>query len=126
MAGVGVMFYVLLALRAELRQRGTFDAATQPKLDVLLPLVALGTVADVVKLDAEQPPPRRARPQARARRRTATRSGRLFSAAGRQARVATTFDFGFALGPRINAAGRLSDMTLGIECLLTDDAGARR
>ena len=121
MAGVGVMFYVLLALRAELRQRGTFDAATQPKLDALLPLVALGTVADVVKLDANN---RRLVAQGLKRVRAgALQPGlaALFSAAGRQARVATTFDFGFALGPRINAAGRLSDMTLGIECLLTDD-----
>ncbi len=122
MAGVGVMFYVLLALRAELRQRGTFVAATQPKLDALLPLVALGTVADVVKLDANN---RRLVAQGLKRVRAgALQPGlaALFSAAGRQARVATTFDFGFALGPRINAAGRLSDMTLGIECLLTDDA----
>ena len=120
-AGVGVMFYVLLALRAELRQRGTFVAATQPKLDALLPLVALGTVADVVKLDANN---RRLVAQGLKRVRAgALQPGlaALFSAAGRQARVATTFDFGFALGPRINAAGRLSDMTLGIECLLTDD-----
>ena len=122
-AGVGVMFYVLLALRAELRHRGAFDAATQPKLDALLPLVALGTVADVVKLDANN---RRLVAQGLKRVRAgALQPGlaALFSAAGRQARVATTFDFGFALGPRINAAGRLSDMTLGIECLLTDDAG---
>ncbi len=121
-AGVGVMFYVLLALRAELRQRGQFDAATQPKLDALLPLVALGTVADVVKLDANN---RRLVAQGLKRvRELAMPVGlaALFVAAGRQAKAATTFDFGFALGPRINAAGRLSDMTLGIECLLTDDA----
>jgi single-stranded-DNA-specific exonuclease len=121
-AGVGVMFYVLLALRAELRQRGYFDAATQPKLDTLLPLVALGTVADVVKLDANN---RRLVAQGLKRvRALAMPAGlaSLFIAAGRNAPVATTFDFGFALGPRINAAGRLSDMTLGIECLLTDDA----
>jgi single-stranded-DNA-specific exonuclease len=120
-AGVGVMFYVLLALRAELRQRGIFDAATQPKLDALLPLVALGTVADVVKLDANN---RRLVAQGLKRVRTgALPAGMaaLFTAAARKANVATTFDFGFALGPRINAAGRLSDMTLGIECLLTDD-----
>jgi single-stranded-DNA-specific exonuclease len=120
-AGVGVMFYVLLALRAELRQRGVFDTATQPKLDTLLPLVALGTVADVVKLDANN---RRLVAQGLKRvRALAMPAGvaSLFIAAGRQAPVATTFDFGFALGPRINAAGRLSDMTLGIECLLTDD-----
>ena len=122
MAGVGVMFYVLLALRAELRLRGAFTAAQQPKLDALLPLVALGTVADVVKLDANN---RRLVAQGLKRIRAgALPAGlkALFTAAGRQAASATTFDFGFALGPRINAAGRLSDMTLGIECLLTDDA----
>jgi single-stranded-DNA-specific exonuclease len=120
-AGVGVMFYTLLALRSELRQRGVFDAATQPKLDTLLPLVALGTVADVVKLDANN---RRLVAQGLKRvRAQALPAGlaSLFVAAGRSAAVATTFDFGFALGPRINAAGRLSDMTLGIECLLTDE-----
>ena len=122
-AGVGVMFYVLLALRAEMRQRVVFNVQSQPKVDVLLPLVALGTVADVVKLDANN---RRLVAQGLKR----IRSGQipagiasLFVAAGRKANVATTFDFGFALGPRINAAGRLADMTLGIECLLTDDAG---
>ncbi|CAN5184850.1 single-stranded-DNA-specific exonuclease RecJ [soil metagenome] len=122
MAGVGVMFYVLLALRAELRERGVFDAASQPKLDTLLPLVALGTVADVVKLDANN---RRLVAQGLKRIRAgALPAGiaSLFKAAGRQAPVATTFDFGFALGPRINAAGRLADMRLGIECLPTDDA----
>jgi single-stranded-DNA-specific exonuclease len=121
-AGVGVMFYVLLALRAELRQRGVFDASNQPKLDALLPLVALGTVADVVKLDANN---RRLVAQGLKRIRALSLPAglaSLFVAAGRSAPVATTFDFGFALGPRINAAGRLSDMTLGIECLLTDDA----
>ena len=122
MAGVGVMFYVLLALRAELRERGAFTAQNQPKLDTLLPLVALGTVADVVKLDANN---RRLVAQGLKRIRTGhlpAGLASLFLAAGRKANVATTFDFGFALGPRINAAGRLSDMTLGIECLLTDDA----
>ncbi len=122
LAGVGVMFYVLLALRAELRNRGFFaTAAQQPKLDALLPLVALGTVADVVKLDANN---RRLVAQGLKRvRALAMPAGMasLFVASGRQAATATTFDFGFALGPRINAAGRLSDMTLGIECLLTDD-----
>jgi single-stranded-DNA-specific exonuclease len=120
-AGVGVMFYVLLALRAELRQRGAFDAANQPKLDALLPLVALGTVADVVKLDANN---RRLVAQGLKRVRAGALPpgmASLFAAAGRNAATATTFDFGFALGPRINAAGRLADMTLGIECLLTDD-----
>ncbi|MDD0816617.1 single-stranded-DNA-specific exonuclease RecJ [Curvibacter sp. HBC28] len=123
MAGVGVMFYVLLALRAELRQRGLIDAQNQPKLDALLPLVALGTVADVVRLDANN---RRLVAQGLKRIRAGALPvgvAALFRAAVREARAATTFDFGFALGPRINAAGRLSDMTLGIECLLTDDAG---
>ena len=119
-AGVGVMFYVLLALRSELRARGVFDASTQPKLDPLLPLVALGTVADVVRLDANN---RRLVAQGLKRvRALAMPAGlaSLFVASGRSATAATTFDFGFALGPRVNAAGRLSDMTLGIECLLTD------
>lgn len=121
LAGVGVMFYVLLALRSELRMRGVFALAAQPKLDSLLPLVALGTVADVVKLDANN---RRLVAQGLAR----VRKGHmplgmtaLFVAAGRQSAQCTSQDFGFALGPRINAAGRLSDMTLGIECLSTDD-----
>ena len=123
MAGVGVMFYVLLALRAELRARGVFAADQQPKLDPLLPLVALGTVADVVKLDSNN---RRLVAQGLKRIRAGHLQpgiAALFEAAGRKAAQATTFDFGFALGPRINAAGRLADMTLGIECLLTDDLG---
>jgi single-stranded-DNA-specific exonuclease len=122
-AGVGVMFYVLLALRSELRARGAFTLENQPKLDALLPLVALGTVADVVKLDANN---RRLVAQGLKRIRAGVLPhglAALFTAAGRKPQMATTFDFGFALGPRINAAGRLSDMTLGIECLLTDDAG---
>ena len=122
-AGVGVIFYVLLALRSELRARGVFDVASQPKLDALLPLVALGTVADVVKLDANN---RRLVAQGLRRIRAGSMPAgvaALFRAAGRNAPTATTFDFGFALGPRINAAGRLADMTLGIECLLTDDPG---
>ena len=120
-AGVGVMFYVLLALRAELRTRGVFDQASQPKLDLLLPIVALGTVADVVKLDANN---RRLVSQGLKRLKAqAFPAGiaSLFEAAGRKRELASTFDFGFALGPRINAAGRLDDMSLGIECLLTDD-----
>ncbi|GAB2732723.1 single-stranded-DNA-specific exonuclease RecJ [Melaminivora jejuensis] len=122
MAGVGVMFYVLLALRAELRARGVFDAASQPRLEPLLPLVALGTVADVVRLDSNN---RRLVAQGLKRIRAGQMQPgirALFAAAGRKPEVATTFDFGFALGPRINAAGRLADMTLGIECLLTEDA----
>jgi len=123
MAGVGVMFYVLLALRAELRRRGAYADRPQPKLDDLLPLVALGTVADVVKLDENN---RRLVAQGLKRIRAGAMPAgveALFRAAVRDARKATTFDFGFALGPRINAAGRLSDMTVGIECLMTDDPG---
>lgn len=121
-AGVGVMFYVLLALRAELRERGVFTAQEQPRIDALLPLVALGTVADVVKLDANN---RRLVAQGLKRvRMGAMPPGMtaLFNAAARKPAAATGFDFGFALGPRLNAAGRLADMTLGIECLTTDDA----
>lgn len=123
LAGVGVMFYVLLALRAELRRRGTYADRPQPKLDDLLPLVALGTVADVVKLDENN---RRLVAQGLKRIRAGAMPAgveALFRAAVRDARKASTFDFGFALGPRINAAGRLSDMTVGIECLVTDDPG---
>ncbi len=120
-AGVGVMFYVLLALRAVQRERGRFSESAQPRLDRLLDLVALGTVADVVKLDANN---RRLVAQGLKR----IRAGRmqpgvaaLLAAAGRDAARCSAEDFGFAVGPRINAAGRLADMTLGIECLLTDD-----
>jgi single-stranded-DNA-specific exonuclease len=123
LAGVGVMFYVLLVLRAELRKRGVFTAEQQPKLDTLLPLVALGTVADVVKLDANN---RRLVAQGLARVRKGQMPAgmtALFAAAGRTSEKCTSQDCGFALGPRINAAGRLSDMTLGIECLTTDDVG---
>lgn len=121
LAGVGVAFYVLLGLRAELRARGALPSP-EPRLDGLLDLVALGTVADVVKLDANN-----RRLVAQGLRRM--RAGRaqpgvmaLFSAAKRDASKAQGFDLGFALGPRINAAGRLADMTLGIETLTTDDA----
>ncbi|MDD3018582.1 MAG: single-stranded-DNA-specific exonuclease RecJ [Comamonas sp.] len=121
MAGVGVMFYVLLALRALLRQRGAFDARPQPRLDALLPLVALGTVADVVKLDTNN---RRLVDQGLARIRKGHMPAgmrALYQASGKTWQQATTQDFGFALGPRINAAGRLADMTIGIACLLSDD-----
>jgi single-stranded-DNA-specific exonuclease len=121
LVGVGVMFYVLLALRAELRQRGAYEAAPQPRIDNLLDLVALGTIADVGRLDDNN---RRLVAQGLKR----IRSGRmqpgiaaLFAAAGRDPAKATSQDFGFALGPRVNAAGRLAEMGLGIECLSTDD-----
>jgi single-stranded-DNA-specific exonuclease len=105
-----------------LRARGVFDNATQPKLDALLDLVALGTVADVVRLDANN---RRLVTQGLKRIRAGRMSAgvaALYAVAQRESTRASAFDFGFTLGPRINAAGRLSDMTLGIECLLTDDA----
>jgi single-stranded-DNA-specific exonuclease len=121
LAGVGVMFYVMLALRAELRKRGTFADAREPNLADLLDLVALGTVADVVPLDRNN---RVLVAQGLQR----IRGGRmqaglkaLFAVAGRDPAQAATFDLGFALGPRLNAAGRLADMSLGIEALITDD-----
>ncbi|HQR02648.1 MAG: single-stranded-DNA-specific exonuclease RecJ [Proteobacteria bacterium] len=123
LAGVGVMFYVMLALRSELRRRGVFSQRAEPNLGTLLDLVALGSVADVVPLDRNN---RILVAQGLAR----MREGRLqpgiralFRVAGRQPEAASTFDLGFALGPRLNAAGRLADMALGIECLATDDPG---
>jgi single-stranded-DNA-specific exonuclease len=123
LAGVGVIFYLMLALRAELRQRGVYAADGGPRLDQLADLVALGTVADVVKLDAnnrllvtqglQKMRAGRMQPGLRA----------LFAVAGREPRQASGFDLGFALGPRINAAGRLADMSIGIHCLTTDDEG---
>ncbi len=123
LAGVGAMFYTMLALRAELRERGAFENGREPNLGDLLDLVALGTVADVVKLDhnnrilvsqgLQRMRAGRMQPGIRA----------LFAAAGRDPARASGFDLGFALGPRLNAAGRLSDMSLGIECLITDDPG---
>jgi single-stranded-DNA-specific exonuclease len=122
LAGVGVIFYVMLALRAELRRRGAFASRAEPNLAALLDLVALGTVADVVRLDANN---RILVSQGLAR----IRAGRacagvaaLFEAAARPVRQATADDLGFAVGPRLNAAGRLDDMSLGIACLLCDDA----
>ncbi|MCB1893895.1 MAG: single-stranded-DNA-specific exonuclease RecJ [Zoogloeaceae bacterium] len=120
-AGVGVMFYVMLALRAELRSRNAFAERPEPNLASLLDLVALGTVADVVRLDRNN---RILVSQGLRRMRTGrVQPGMraLFSVAGREVERATTFDLGFALGPRLNAAGRLADMSLGIECLATDD-----
>ena len=118
-AGVGVMFYVLIALRAELRRRSLHGS--EAPLARLLDLVALGTVADVVRLDANN---RLMVAQGLSR----IRSGRaqpgllaLFAIAGREPRTASAQDLGFTVGPRINAAGRLADMSVGIECLLTDD-----
>ena len=121
LAGVGVMFYILVALRAELRHRGKFTNETQPKVENLLDLVALGTVADVAQLDRNN---RVLVSNGLKRIRTGiSQPGiqALFQAAGRDPRKANTFDLGFAIGPRLNAAGRLADMTLGIRLLLTDN-----
>ncbi len=121
LAGVGVMFYVLLALRAELRKRGAFIAGSEPNLGELLDLVALGTVADVVRLDANN---RLLVAQGLKRMRAGrARPGiaALFAAAAKKAEKAGAQDLGFVVGPRLNAAGRLSDMTIGIECLLARD-----
>ena len=120
-AGVGVMFYVLMALRAELRARGHFNGAAEPNLAALLDIVALGTVADVVKLDNNN---RRFVDQGVRRIRAGQACAgikALYRVAGREPRKASTYDLGFVLGPRLNAAGRLEDMSLGIECLITDD-----
>lgn len=123
-AGVGVMFYVLLALRAELRRRGAFDdARPEPRLDGLLDLVALGTVADVVRLDGNNRVLVAQGLQRIRKGRMQPGIAALFRAAAREARSASAFDLGFGLGPRLNASGRLSDMSLGIECLTTDDVG---
>ena len=120
-AGVGVMFYLLIALRTELRRRGAFEGRAEPGLVDLLDLVALGTVADVVRLDRNN----RLLVAGGLKR---LRSGRsrpgllaLLRVAGRDPRLLASSDLGFALGPRINAAGRLSDIALGVECLLCDD-----
>ena len=121
LAGVGVMFYVLLALRAELRARGRITEATQPRLNALLDLVALGTVADVVPLDRNNRILVAAGLQRIRAGQAAAGIAALFQVAGRGARTARASDLGFAIGPRINAAGRLTDMTVGIECLTTDD-----
>ncbi len=124
LAGVGVMFYTMLALRAELRRRGAWQARPEPNLGALLDLVALGTVADVVRLDRNN----RLLVSAGLRR---LRSGRasagllaLYRVAGRDPVRAVSADLGFVLGPRLNAAGRMEDMTHGIECLACDDPEA--
>ena len=121
LAGVGVMFYLLLALRAKLHEQGAFDAA-KPDLSPLLDLVALGTVADLVPLDFNN----RVLVEAGLQR---MRSGRacagiaaLVEAARRSVATLCASDLGFSIGPRLNAAGRLEDMRLGVECLLADDA----
>src|SRR3954471_3804264 len=121
LAGVGVMFYVLVALRAELRRRGWFKQRKEPNLAELLDLVALGTVADVVRLDDNNRIlVHHGLQRIRARRAHAGILA-LISVAGRDAARASAYDLGFVVGPRLNAAGRLTDMSVGIECLLTQD-----
>ncbi len=121
LSGVGVVFYVLLALRARLREQGRFGDGAGPALQSLLDLVALGTVADLVRLDRNN----RLLVGAGLRRiragQTCAGIRALFAVAGRDHRRAGSSDLGFAIGPRINAAGRLKDITIGIECLLADD-----
>ncbi|MEO8104651.1 MAG: single-stranded-DNA-specific exonuclease RecJ, partial [Betaproteobacteria bacterium] len=121
LAGVGVIFYTMLALRAELRRRRHFDGLAGPNLADLLDLVALGTVADVVRLDHNN----RVLVEQGLQRIRAGRVCRgmraLMQVAGRDPSRASTYDLGFMVGPRLNAAGRLDDMSLGIECLLTDN-----
>jgi len=121
LAGVGVMFYVLLALRKRLREQGALVQG-EPDLSTLLDLVAVGTIADLVPLDVNN----RALVGAGLRR---LRAGQgcaglraLIEVSGREAARLTAADIGFAIGPRLNAAGRLEDMAIGIECLLSDDA----
>lgn len=121
LAGVGVIFYVMMALRLELRRRGWFDSRPEVHLGQFLDLVALGTVADVVPLDHNN----RVLVEAGLKRVRAGRAragiNALLDVAGRSHRSVVASDFGFAVGPRVNAAGRLDDMSVGIECLLTQD-----
>lgn len=128
LAGVGVAFYLLSALRKRLRDTGWFAERNiqEPRLADWLDLVALGTVADVVPLDRNNRVLTKAGLQV-------MRSGRgnmgirhLFSVSGRDWRQASSIDLGFAIGPRINAAGRLDDISLGVQCLLTDDEDEAR
>ena len=118
LAGVGVMFYALLALRAEFRVRGAYTLTAEPNLTELLDLVALGTVADLVKLDDNN---RILVEQGLRRIRAGACSPgilALLRVSGRQPQTTNAQDLGFSVGPRLNAAGRLDDMTLGIQCLL--------
>ena len=121
LAGVGVIFYVLLALRAELRNRDAYIEKSEPNLTELLDLVALGTVADLVKLDANN---RILVEQGLRRIRAGVGCAgisALLKIAGKSPEKVTAQDFGFAVGPRLNAAGRLDDMRLGIACLLAEN-----
>ena len=127
LAGVGVMFYVLLALRAHMREHGGFASNAEPDLSSLLDLVALGTVADLVPLDFNNRILVEAGMKRLRSRRGCAGITALIEASQRAVSTACTSDLGYAVGPRLNAAGRLEDMRLGVECLLTDDpAQARR
>ena len=123
-AGVGVAFYVMLAVRAKLRDSGWFDTDTSrclPNMASLLDLVALGTVADVVPLDENNRLLVELGLQRIRQHRGCAGINALLSIAGKQVNQCHSQDFGFVIGPRLNAAGRLEDMSIGIECLLTDD-----
>ena len=122
-AGVGVIFYLMLALRAELRQRGAFkESGQEPNLAGFLDLVALGTVADVVKLDSNNRILVQQGLQRIRKGRGCAGINALLQVSRREYQQISTYEMGFMLGPRLNAAGRLDDMSLGIECLITDDA----
>ncbi len=121
-AGVGVIFYLMMALRAELRQRGAFSENNkEPNLAGFLDLVALGTVADVVKLDSNNRILVQQGLQRIRKGRACAGINALLRVARRDYQQVSTYEMGFMLGPRLNAAGRLDDMSLGIECLVTDD-----
>lgn len=122
LAGVGVIFYLMLALRAALRARGIFaPPQKEPNLASLLDIVALGTVADVVKLDENNRILVRQGLQRIRNGLGCAGINALLQVARRDFRRASAYELGFMLGPRLNAAGRLNDMALGIECLITDD-----
>ncbi len=126
LAGVGVIFYIMLALRAELRRRGWFADGAEPNLGQYLDLVALGTVADVVPLDHNNRILVAAGLQRLRAGQGRTGIQALLEVAGRSHHNLVASDLGFALGPRINAAGRLDDMSIGIECLLSGEPGQAR
>lgn len=126
LAGVGVVFYLMMALRAELRRRGAFRQRSEPNLGALLDLVALGTVADVVRLDHNNRILVHHGLERMRQGRMQPGLAALFEVAGRDPRCATAPDLGFVVAPRINAAGRLADMAVGIECLITDDEARAR
>jgi len=121
-AGVGVAFYLMLAVRAELRRRQWFDdSRSEPNMASLLDIVALGTVADVVPLDENNRTLVETGLQRIRNNRTCAGINALLSVAGKSPERCSSQDFGFIIGPRLNAAGRLDDMSIGIECLLSDD-----